>query len=219
MEKKNKNSILDEYKKLQDELIRDKVNRAFQDDPKDWVTKLEDLGFTYFDDEDDIEESEERSAIPENRRQRNLVEYFEGRKNLSPKIFELFSEEKASEKPNYPLIRKYFRKANPNLKALLLYGLDNHHGRIDLLDDLAFFHEFENVLGLLIKYYTRACVEQSNLETFAELAQDFYYTTAPDGFEAYYALQNLFAQGTEKRAIIHALIDSEDNDERTDIQI
>jgi len=212
MSKKDKDSIIDKYKKLKNELIREKVNDIFREYPTDYISKLEDMGFTYFDDEDDGEEIEEQNARPENRHQRDLVDYFENRKKMSKKIFESYSEEKADENPNFPLIRKYFKQANPNLKTLLIYGLDNHPGRIDLLDDLAFFHEFENMLSLLITYYTRACVDQANLKTFTELAQDFYYTTNPDDYEAYYALQELFGPGTKKRTIIDALIEAEENE-------
>jgi hypothetical protein len=74
-----------------------------------------------------------------------------------------------------------FRKANQNLKALILYGLDKYPARIDLLSDLAFFHEFENILSILIKYFTRACIEQGNLESLSQLAMEFYYSTCPDG--------------------------------------
>ena len=152
------------------------------------------------------EEIEERNAQPENQRQRDLVAYFEGRKPLSEEIFAGYSEEKAAEQPNYPLIRRYYKAANKHLKSLLLYGLENHPGRIDLLSDLAFFHEFENCLTLLIAHYTRACIEQGNLETFTELAKDFYYSTSPDGYEAYQALRELFGPDTAKRKIIDSLI-------------
>ena len=74
------------------------------------------------------------------------------------------------------------------------------------MSDLAFFHKFENILRLLITYYTRACVTQSNLETFTELAWDFYYSTNPDGYEALYALRKLFDPDTEKRKIIDFMI-------------
>jgi hypothetical protein len=87
-----------------------------------------------------------------------------------------------------------------------VYGLDRYPGRIDLLSDLAFFHEFENILRLIITYYTRACVTQSNLETFTMLAWDFYYSTNPDGYEALYALKELLDPDTEKGEIIDSLI-------------
>jgi hypothetical protein len=210
MGKKDKDSVLDDYAKLKNEIIRDKVNEIFRNHPKDYIAKMEELGFEYFEDDDDYEEIEERNARPENQRQRDLVAYFENKKKLSKKIFESYSEEKAAESPNYPLIRKYYKEANKNLKSLLLYGLDNYPGRIDLLSDLSFFHEFENILSILITYYTQACVDQENLDTFAELSKDFYYSTNLDGYEAYYALRELFAPDTDKRKIIDFLIAEEE---------
>ena len=210
MSKKGKDSLLDDYEKLKNEIIRDKVNDIFRNHPKDYIAKMEELGFEYFEDDDDSEEIEERNAKPENQRQRDLVAYFENKKKLSKKIFESYSEEKDAENPNYPLIRKYYKEANQNLKSLLLYGLDNYPGRIDLLSDLSFFHEFENILSVLITYYTQACVDQGNIETFSELAKDFYYSTNPDGYEAYYALRELFKPETDKRKIINFLIAEEE---------
>ena len=206
MRKKDKESGLDDYEKMKKEMVRDRVNEIFHNYPKDYIAKMEEIGFKYFEDDEDSEELEERNAKPVNKRQRNLVAYFENKCKLTKEIFESYSEEKASKKPNYPLLRKYFKKANKNLKCLILYGLDNHPGRIDLLSDLSFFHEFENILSLLISYYTKACVDQENLNTFTELANDFYYCTKPDGYEAYYALRELFEPETEKRKIIDFLI-------------
>ena len=210
MGKKDKDSVLDDYKKLKNEIILDKVDEIFRNHPKDYIAKMEELGFEYFEDDDDFEEIEERNARAENQRQRDLVAYFENTKKLSKEIFEDYFEEIASENPNNPLIRKYFKKANKNLKALLLYGLDNYPGRIDILSDLAFFHEFENILSILITYYTKACVDQGDLDTFTELAKDFYYSTNPDGYEAYYALRELFEPETNKRKIIDFLIAEEE---------
>jgi len=211
MSKKLKDSVLDDYEEFKNEMLREQVNQIFRDYPEDYVSKLEELGFQYFEDDIDHEEIEERDAKPENRRQRDLVAFFENRKELSEQIFECFSKEKASKNPNYPLIRKYFKKANKNLKALILYGLDNYPGRIDILSDLAFFHEFENVLSMLITYYTQACMEQQNLNTFSELAQDFYYATSPDGYDAYIALKELFEPESDKRKIIDFLIREEES--------
>jgi hypothetical protein len=104
--------------------------------------------------------------------------------------------------------------ANKRLKSLLLYGLDRYPARIDLLSDLAYYHEFENILGILIPHYTRACLNEMNLETFTELARDFYYATYPDGYEALYALRDLFETHTEKRKIIDSLIAEEEEAEK-----
>ena len=206
MIKKDKDSLPDDYEKLQREIIREKVNEIFCNHPKNYVAKLEKIGFTYYEDEDDREEIEERNATPKNKRQQDLVEYFEGTKKVSQRIFECYSAEKAAENPNFPLIRRYYKKANQNLKSLLLYGLNKYPSRIDLLDDLSLFHEFENILSILIVYYTQACIKQENLETFSNLAQDFYYATSPDGYDAYYALRELFESKTDKMKIIEFLI-------------
>jgi len=94
MSKKEKDSILDEFEKLKNEIIRDKVSDIFRKHPKDYIAKLEELGFKYFEDEDDnSEEIEERNAKPENQRQRDLVTYFESKIILSDKILESFTEE------------------------------------------------------------------------------------------------------------------------------
>jgi len=208
--KKVNDHVLEDYERLQSEIIRDKVSEIFRTHPHDHVAEMEKLGFAYCEDETNEEESEEQNAHPENQRQWDLVAYFEGRKPLSEEIFAGYSEEKAAEQPNYPLIRKYYKAANKHLKSLLQYGLENHPGRIDLLSDLAFFHEFENSLTLLIVHYTRACIEQGNLETFTELAKDFYYSTSPDGYEAYQALWEFFGPETAKRKIIDSLIADEE---------
>lgn len=212
MGKKDKDSVLDDYERIKNEIIRDKVNDIFRNHPKDYIAKMEELGFEYYEDDDeDEEEIEERNAKPENQRQRDLVAYFENKTKLTKKIFESYSKEKAAENPNYPLIRKYYKEANQNLKSLLLYGLDNFPGRIDLLFDLSFFHEFENILSVLITYYTQACVDQDNLNTFSELARDFYYSTNPDGYDAYFALRELFEPETDKRKVIDFLIAEEED--------
>jgi hypothetical protein len=218
MRKKEKNFGLDDFEKLKNEIIRDRVDEIFLNYPKDYIAKMNEIGFKYFEDDEDSEELEEINAKPVNKRQRNLVAYFENKCRLTKEIFESYSEEKASKKPNYPILRIYFKKANKNLKRLILYGLDNHPGRIDLLSDLSFFHEFENILSTLISYYTKACIGQENLDTFIELANDFYYCTKPDGYEAYYALRELFEPETDKRKIIDFLIADEEEAEKENSQ-
>ena len=205
MSRKKKDPVIKDYEKLRDEIVIDKVNEIFRTQPDNYIAALEEIGFEYHE-EDDYDEIEERNARPENQNQKDLVAFFEGENKLSDRILHQYFEERDSESPNQPLIRPFFKEANQNLKSLIVYGLDHYPGRIDLLSDLDFFHEFENILGLLITYYTRACVTQNNLETFTELARDFYYSTNPDGYEALYALKELFAPDTEKRRIIDSLI-------------
>ena len=73
MGKKDKDSVLDDYEKLKNEIIRDKVDDIFRNHPKDYVAKMEELGFEYFQEDDDSEEIEERNAKPENQRQVELT--------------------------------------------------------------------------------------------------------------------------------------------------
>jgi hypothetical protein len=208
MDKKDKDDTLAEYQKLKNEIIIDKVNEIFRSQPKNYVAAMNEIGFEYCDDDD--EEMEEEKAIPENKNQRDLIAFYEGEQDASEMILTVFLAERNAEHPNFPLIRKYFKKANQSLKALLLYGLDRYPTRIDLLSDLAYFHEFENMLSEVIVYYTQACEKEMDLEKFTELAQDFYYATNPDGYEALFALQEMFAPHTEKRKIIDFLIAEEE---------
>lgn len=211
--KKNEESVRDDYQKMRDEMLIEQVKKVFRTQPKNYIAVLEELGFVYHED-DDEQEMEEKKARPENENQRSLVAYFEGRRNLSETILTIFLAERDADEPNYPLIRKYFKSANQNLKALLLYGLDWFPGRLDLLDDLAFFHEFENILSTLITYYSRACVNQENLQTFGKLAQDFYYAAIRDGYDALHALRELFDPGSDKRKVIDFLISEEKEPEK-----
>jgi len=52
-------------------------------------------------------------------------------------------------------------------------------------------------------------MNEMNLEAFTELIQDFYYATVSDGYEALYALRELFDANTNKRNIIEFLIQEE----------
>ena len=215
MDKKDKGDILDEYEKLKNEIIIDKVDEIFRSQPQNYIAAMNEIGFEYCEDVDDEEETEEKNARPENKNQWDLIAYFEGEQDVSEMILATFLTEKNAEHPNFPLIRKYFKKANRKLKALLLYGLDHYATRIDLLSDSAYFHEFENILDILIAYYTRACEKEMDLEKFTELAQDFYNDTKPDGYEALFALQEMFGPHTEKRKVIDYLISEEDQTEKS----
>jgi hypothetical protein len=214
MAKKEKDPF-EEYLKVKDEMIMDKVNEIFRTQPKNYRAALEEMGFTYIE-EEDKEEIEDRKARPKNKAQRDLVAYFEGRQEISEEILDTFITERYKERPNLPLIRKYFKSANQRLRALIIWGLDCYPASLPLLSDLSYFHEFDNVLKLLIHYYSQACINQTNLKTFTELAQDFYYATDLDGYNAFYALRELFEPGTEKRKIIDFLI-LEEEEEKEEI--
>jgi len=194
--KKDKNA-LDEYRKIKSEMLFDKVNKIFRKHPDNYIQKLEEIGFEYHE-EEDYEKIEEDSAAPQNDRQEYLVAYFDGEHELSEKTLHAYLQERESEHPNYPLIRKYFKAANQRLKDLLLFGLDQNPSNIDLLNDLSFFHEFRNILEELVDRFLSACRQEKNLLNFSEIVQDFYYATEPDSYDALSKLKELFPPDTEK---------------------
>lgn len=100
MGRKDKNSALDGYEKIKNEIIRDKVNDIFRNHPKDYIAKMEELGFKYYeDDNEDEEEIEERNAKPENQRQRDLVAYFENKTKLTKKYLKATLRKKLQKIP------------------------------------------------------------------------------------------------------------------------
>lgn len=208
-EKKDK--FTEEYEELQDEIIRDKVKEVFTNDPGNYRDGLEEIGFTWHDDNYPSEEDEENGAVPVNDRQRLLVSYFEGKAELSTAVVDALEAEKNCKEPNYPLIRKYFRAANPYLKALILSGLKDEPTNFDLLTGLIFFHEFDRNLPELIAHLTNGCRLAVDLQDFSEIALEFYYAAQPDGYHALYALRDIFDAGSDKRQIIDSLIKGQED--------
>jgi hypothetical protein len=62
MSKKDKDSVLDDYEKVKYVIIHDKMHEILRNHPKDYIAKLAELGFEYFEDDDDNEEMEERKV-------------------------------------------------------------------------------------------------------------------------------------------------------------
>jgi len=137
----------DDFEKLRRELVFEQVSKAIKENPKNWASKLEELGFQWVDDECDEEEVEENLAKPENLDQELLVAYFEGAAKLSEQVLDTYLAEKESATPNYPLIRKYFKRGNEHLRRLLIFGLERRPTDIGLLNDLGFFHEKKREWG------------------------------------------------------------------------
>ena len=115
MDKKDKDDTLAEYQKLKNEIIIDKVNEIFRSQPKNYVAAMNEIGFEYCEDDDDEEEMEEEKAIPENKNQRDLVAFYEGEQDVSEMILAAFLAERNAEHPNFPLIRKYFKKGGVSI--------------------------------------------------------------------------------------------------------
>ena len=103
-------------------------------------------------------------------------------------------------------MRKYFRAGNQPLKDLLLFGLKKDSTNFELLCDLAFFHEFKNILPELVEHFTNACQQETDLQKFSELAQEFYHTVIGDGYDAMLALENIFDEVSDKSKVIDFLI-------------
>jgi hypothetical protein len=159
--------------------------------------------------EEEEELEEERAAVPEDLNQEFLVAYFEGHVPLGDAVVEAYRLEKSAESPNYPLIRRYYRQGNPTLKGLLLKALDQSPTDRSLLHDLAFFHEHHGMLlSELIDRYMFACKHEDTLESFVDLAIDFYYNTIGDGFEALYELKERLQDDAQKQAVIEQLMDA-----------
>jgi hypothetical protein len=195
----------DDYEKAMLELRIKQALETMKTDPENWVANLEQLGFQWFDDEDDHEFEEEIAARPENPRQESLVKFFEGSVDLSDQVLQSFLDEKDSRRPNYALIRRYFRQGNENLKKLLMFGLEKYPTDIGLLNDLAFFNEFRNILGDLIRFYLKACEEEKDMARFEELAMDFYANTGSFGFDALIELERHFGLDSDKGKVIQKI--------------
>jgi len=186
-----------------DKLRFEQVSEIIKKHPDNYVEKLEEIGFQWFDDDAwEEEEEEERAAVPQTENQQALVTFFEEGGPSTDELLDAFQTEKYADEPNYPLFRRYFKQINSNLKKLILWGLDRYPTDSSLLDDLSFFQEFDNVLSELINRYKTACLQEEDLDRFDSLVQDFFMSTIESGFDAYYELKDMFEKNTEKRDII-----------------
>ncbi len=190
------------------------VGEILRHHPRDYREGLAEIGFTWHDDEYDLrfeqEATEERAAVATTARQRMLVRYLGGGGPVTRQVLDGYLAERYSETSNIALIRKYFKQANVNLKAIILAGLAANPTDPDLLDDLAYFSEFDSMLSELIDFYTQACLKEADLERFALLVQDFHTNTFEQGYDALEALSVIFQSGV-KAAIIQHLADTIDD--------
>ncbi len=205
MKKKEKN-IIDEIVKVRNERVAERDNGIFSTEPEHYWSEFSLLGFEWLKDDYSDEVEEEENAVPENKNQELLVAYFNGKVALSDELVKVFLKEKMNDRPNCALFRRYFRQGNGNLKTLIYYGLEMDPTDDGFLNDLSLIHEFHPMLGELIERYTEACRIQEDLDSFSELAQDFFYNTSLDGYEAYYALKEIYGSNTPKGKVIDSLI-------------
>lgn len=180
------------------------LNECRSEDEK--KEKLLDLGFEFFeDDEPDSDIDEEQKAKANTEREHCLVSYFHSRVKPTQALLDHFMAEKNADKPNYPLLRRYFRAANQPLKNLLLFGLQKMPTHLGLLDDLAFFNQFSLNLSELISRYLLACHEARDLTLFERLVEDFHIATALYDYDCFHALLEDADIGSEKQAVVNKL--------------
>jgi hypothetical protein len=183
------------------------VNEIMKNHPRDYRERLEEIGFVWEDDEYDLlyeeETREERLAVPETENQRRLVRFMDCGGPVDRQALDTYLAERYAETPNFPLIRKYFKQANPHLKAILLMGLAVNPTDADLLDDLAYFSEYDSMLGELIRFYTDACIQETDMERFSLLVQDFHMNTYDQGYDALHELTGLFQSGSKGAMVQH----------------
>jgi hypothetical protein len=197
----------------------DQVSEIIRNHPHDYRQHLEFLGYEWHDDEHDQlfeeEAREDREAVPETTNQRQLVRFLDTGGPVTQNVLDAYLQERYSETANLPLIRKYFKQANGNLKAILLTGLAVDPTDLDLLDDLSYFSEFDSMLSELIRFYTDACLKETDMERFSLLAQDFHVNTYNHGYDAIHELTTLFRSGT-KGAVVQHLSEAIDSFETPD---
>lgn len=184
------------------EALIEELNRYSSDAEKQ--KRLFDLGFQFFDDDDyDASEIiEERNAKPENEQQSLLVSFLDGKAAPSSTYLKAYLAERESDTFNEPLLRKYFKAANPQLKALILYGLNADPASLVLLNDLSFFNEFDLHLNELIAFYLKACGHTENILLFEEIVKDFYMATVGYGYDPIHTLLSNSDIGSEKEKAV-----------------
>lgn len=189
----------DDFEKLRNQRLIEKVAEAFADDSDNHPELLEQLGFEFFDDESEkSEQQEEKIAQPQNARQQRLVDYFEGHTELSETQLEDFLSEKEAEEPNYALMRRYFKQGNEQLLQLLRFALTKQATRTDLLHDLYFFHLNRNIQIELIHRYLQACELERDIEHFSSLVEDFRVATRGINVDVLQQLSQAFSVDTAK---------------------
>ena len=174
------------------------------------IEEVEKLGFEYcVDDGDDADEiAEEKTARPENENEKRLVSFLENRAEPDNKITALWCQETQKDDASVALWRRYFRAGSAQLRMLILFGLDTHPCDQILLMQLAFLHEFVPMHREILARYLRACDEETDLQKFAVLAQDFDEAADSFDYDSLKALRERYAGNPSKSAIVIALLDA-----------
>jgi hypothetical protein len=185
----------------------DAVSRLFRRKPRNMTEEIEGLGFSWHIDDgvraDEL--AEERSVRPITADQMALVSFLEGSSAPNNDLAALWRTEVGRDGTSLALWRRYFRAGSPQLKKLILLGLDQIPADRDLLAQLAFFHEFLPIPKELLMRYMRACGEANNSQVFMVLAQDFDEAAGSFGYDGLAALRERYANDFSKIAVIEEL--------------
>jgi hypothetical protein len=124
------------------------VSRLFLRKPRNMAEEIEGLGLSWHDDSVDADElAEERSARPITADQITLASFLDGSSSPNDHLVALWRTEVRRDDSPLALWRRYFRAGSPQMKSLILLGLDKNPADRDLLAQLTFFHEFLPISG------------------------------------------------------------------------
>lgn len=181
-----------------------KTQKILKNTPRsERYSKLVELGFEYIEEEDDcIEKQEEDNAKPLNNRQKTLVKYFEGQFCLSSDIIEQFILEIEGEDTNYPLLRKYFKKGDKSILALIKQALVTYPLRESLINAFVFLSEHNNVFSALISAYTNACKREESISSLENLVRGFYMNASKHDYDVFLSLRKICKNNQQKLKII-----------------
>ena len=204
----NRNKDEDDLEEYQEKV--EAITRLYRRRQHNMIEEVEKLGFKYdVDDGDDADEiAEEKTARPENENEKRLVSFLENRAEPDNKITALWCQETQKDDASVALWRRYFRAGSAQLRMLILFGLDTHPCDQILLMQLAFLHEFVPMHREILARYLRACDEETDLQKFAVLAQDFDEAADSFDYDSLKALRERYAGNPSKSAIVIALLDA-----------
>ncbi|WP_367364106.1 hypothetical protein [Candidatus Tisiphia endosymbiont of Nedyus quadrimaculatus] len=134
----------------------------------------------------------EVNAIPLNHRQEHLVSYFSSDSDPEYDIVRDFALETISKTPNFPLMIRYFKQANNQLKKLLVLGLKYHPTNLLFLTNLAEFHIYSPMQQELIDAYINACKIEDDPKHFKSIVANFIQEGVESKFNALAILKELF---------------------------
>jgi len=121
---------------------------------------------------DRLEMEEEKVAVPLSPNEKKLVKYFEGTQTPTEAMLELWIHEKwVSNETNFPLLRRYMRQGNAQLEKLLLSGLKQNPGFVELVQDMMDMYEYkpENAdRSTLINALVAACDAEKDVVIFED---------------------------------------------------